>query len=159
MGHDDLFGKTFDQQLKATQCRIEGRDISPNRRIPGEIVFEPAGRGVRVTARDAEHRVLWGYIGSKETVRQVHCLVAVYEALQSLLAEELAKRGLFNPEAEPDPMVAAEEAFEALGDTVKRLRESLEVKKVTEATRERARFIARLISDADRQITLEARGL
>lgn len=156
---DDLFGKTFDQQLKATQGRIERRDISPNRRIPGEIVFEPAGSGVRVTARDAEHRVLWGYIGSRETVRQVHCLVAVYDTLQGFLAEELAKRGLFSPEVETDPVAAAALALERLEETIKRLQESLRVKKVTEATRERARSIARVIADTERQMTLETRGL
>ena len=154
MAHDkDLFGKTFDQQLQAAGGQISEQDISPNRRVPGEIVFEPAGSGVRVTARDAQHRVLWGYVGSKETVRNVHCLVAIYDTLQGLLAEELEKRGLSGPEAE-DPMTAASGALDRMEQTLKRLRESLAVRKVSEATLERARSIARTVADADQQIAL-----
>jgi hypothetical protein len=69
----DLFGKTFDQQLQVAGDEIAERDISPNRRIPGEVVFEPVMNGVRVTARDSEHRVLWGFIGSKDMISQIHC--------------------------------------------------------------------------------------
>lgn len=159
MAHDqDLFGKTFDQQLQAAGKNIGKRDISPNRRVPGEIVFEPLGTGIRVTARDAQHRVLWGYIGAKETVKQVHCLVAVYETLQELLAEELEKRGFYRPDT-PDPMIAARSALDRLEQTAQWLRGSLDVKKVSDATAERAKTIARIISDADRQISLEAASL
>lgn len=151
----DLFGKTFDQQLKVAGNDIAQRDISPNRRVAGEIVFEPLGSGVRVTARDADHRVLWGYVGAKETVEQTHCLVAVYDSLQAMLAKELAKGGLFAEETE-DPIRAAQTALDTIEKTAKWLRDSLDVKKVSEATSERARSIARIVSDADRQITLEA---
>lgn len=151
----DLFGKNFDQQLEVAGKDIARRDIAPNRRVPGEIVFEPMGSGVRVTARDAEHRVLWGYVASKGTVRQIHCLVAVYDTLQELVAEELEKRGLFSAESE-DPIVAAHSALGRLEKTAKWLRDSIEVKKVSDATLERARTIARIVSDADRQIALEA---
>lgn len=158
MREQDLFGKTFDQQLDATGGQIEGRDIAPNRCIPGEIVFEPMGSGVRVTARDAEHRVLWGYVGSKETVRQIHCLVATYDTLQNLVAEELKKRGLFASESS-DPMESANCAFDSIETTIKWLRDGLKVKKVSDATSERARAIARIISDANRQMSLEASTL
>jgi len=154
----DLFGKTFDQQLDATEGRIEGRDIAPNRRVPGEIVFEPMGSGVRVTARDAEHRVLWGYVGSKETVRQIHCLVATYDTLQNLIADELQKRDLFVPES-AEPMETASRALDSLETTIRWLRDSLDVKKISDATTERARVIAQIISDANRQISLEASAL
>jgi hypothetical protein len=152
---EDLFEKTFDQQLQEAGNDIATRDISPNRRVPGEIVFEPMGSGVRVTARDEQHRVLWGYVGAKETVRQIHCLVAIYDTLQDLLAEELKKRGLFSAESKK-PMVAAADALDRLDATVKLLRNSLTVKTVTDATLERARTIAQIVSDANRQITLEA---
>jgi hypothetical protein len=154
----DLFGKTFDQQLGIAGTDIGVRDISPNRRIPGEIVFEPLGTGVRVTARDADHRVLWGYVGAKETVKQIHCLVAVYDSLQNILAEELQKNGLITTETE-DPIRAAQVALDGIEKTAKWLRESLDVKKISEATTERARTIARIVADADRQITLEAETL
>jgi len=154
----DLFGKTFDQQLGIAGTAIGVRDISPNRRIPGEIVFEPLGTGVRVTARDADHRVLWGYVGAKETVKQIHCLVAVYDSLQNMLAEELQKSGLMTTETE-DPIRAAQVALDRIEKTAKWLRDSLDVKKISEATTERARTIARIVADADRQITLEAETL
>ena len=154
----DLYGMTFDQQVHATGGGIEDHDIVPNRRIPGEIVFEPMGSGVRVTARDADHRVLWGYVGSKETVSQIHCLVATYDTLQKLVGEELKKRGSFVSESE-DPIGAAQRAIDSLEKTVKWLRDGLEVKKVSDATLERARTIARIASDADRQITLETTAL
>lgn len=157
----DLGGKTFDQQVEATGGRIQGKDIAPNRCIPGEVVFESMGNGVRVTARDAEHRVLWGYVGAKETVGQIHCLVATYPALQELLVEELEKRDLLVPEKkkEEDPVEAAQRALDTLQDTVKWLRASLEVKKVSDATLERAREIERIASGAERQILLEANAL
>jgi hypothetical protein len=154
----DLFGMTFDQQLHATEGRIEDLDISPNRCIPGEIVFEPMGAGVRVTARDSEHRILWGYVGSKETVRQIHCLVATYDTLQNLIGEELGKRGLFVSERQ-DPIEAAQRSLDSLEKTLKSLRDSLKVKKVSDATLERARTIERIVSDADRQISLEVSTL
>ena len=152
---NDLFGMTFEQQINATGGAIDGKEITPNRRIVGEIVLEPMGSGVRVTARDGEHRLLWGYVGSKETVRQIHCLVATYETLQNLIAGELEKRGLLKGDSE-EPMLAAERALCELENTVKWLRDSLAVKKVSDATRERARMLARVVSDADRQISLEA---
>jgi hypothetical protein len=55
----DLFGKTFDQQLTATGGNILASDIAPNRRIPAEIVFEPMGARIQVTAYDAENRILF----------------------------------------------------------------------------------------------------
>jgi hypothetical protein len=154
----ELSGKTFDQQVEIAGKDITTRDISPNRRMDAEIVFEPMMTGVRVTARDAEHRVLWGYVGSKGTVRQIHCLVAVYDTLQDLLAEELERFKFPRPEA-GNPIATAQAALDRLGETVKWLRDSLDVKKPSDATAERARAIARMVSDANRQITLEAETL
>jgi hypothetical protein len=159
MSQGDLFGKTFDQQLHIAGDAIADEDISPNRRIPGEVVFEPMGNGVRVTARDDQHRVLWGYVGSKETVSQIHCLVATYDTLQGLIAEELEKRGLFTPDEHEDPVGQAQTAIDRLEATVKWLRASLDVKKVSDATLERAKAISRIASDADRQISLDATSL
>ncbi len=156
----DLFGKTFDQQLKIAGSEIVMRGIAPNRRIPGEIVFEPLyPSGVRVTARDEEHRVLWGYVGAKGTVKQIHCLVAdLRHTASNSLAVELQKLGMYCPEAK-DPVAAATAALDAIEDTVKWLRNSLEVQDVSEATLERARSITQIVSDANRQITLEANSL
>lgn len=159
MGQEDLLGRTFDQQVGIAGDEVTTADISPNRRIPGEIVFEPMGSGVRVTARDEQHRVLWGYVGSKETVKQIHCLVATYDTLQGLVGEELEKRGLTVADDQQDPMAGAERALRRLEATAKWLRKSLDVKRVGEATVKRAKSIARIASDADRQITLDASSL
>lgn len=196
----DLSGKTFDQQLAFSWETILARDITPNRRIPaeivfepmgariqvtaydaenrilfqrddrkteenatarriqGEVIFEPIGNGVRVTARDESHKVLWGYVGSKETVKQIHCLVATYDTLQDLIAEELEKRGQLVPEAN-DPIEAAKEAIASLEETVQWLKAGLEVKKTSDATLQRARGIARMARDANRQLQLEGGAL
>ncbi len=151
----DLSGKTFDQQVHFTGDEIADRDISPNRRIPSEIVFEPVFNGVRVTARDSQHRLLWGFIASKDMISQIHCPVAVYETLQELIGEELDKRGLPKRKTE-DPMQAAQRAVDALQDTLNNLKASITVKKVSDATLERAEAIARIASDVDSMICLEA---
>ena len=155
MAHDpSLFGKTFDQQVEVAGDTIADRDISPNRRIPGEIVFEPLLNGVRVTARDKDHKVLWGFIGSMGMIKQIHCPVAVYETLQALLSEELKKHGLPTSE-EVDPMQGAKQALSGLRDTIDKLRDGITVKKVSKATMERAKAIGRIANDANRMICLE----
>ncbi|MCK4658210.1 MAG: hypothetical protein KAV82_01695 [Phycisphaerae bacterium] len=155
MPHDpDLFGKTFDQQLEVAGDTIADRDISPNRRIPGEIVFEPLLNGVRVTARDEDHKVLWGFIGSKGMIKQIHCPIAVYETLQALLSEELEKHGLPTSE-EVDPIQAAKQALSGLQDTIDKLGGAITVKNVSKATIERAKAIGRVVNDANRMICLE----
>ena len=154
----DLFGKTFDQQLKATGNDIENRDITPNRLVPGEVTFEPVLNGVLVTARDAEHRPLWRFVGSKGMLQHIHCPVAVCDALRDLIGEELEKHGLPKQDAE-DPMAAAQTALDKLQETLSTLKGSLDVKKVSDATLERAKVIARITNDADRMICLESASL
>jgi len=153
-----LIGKTFDQQFELVGDSVVSQDISPNRRIPAEIVFEPMGTGVRVTARDAEHALLWGYIGSEGALKHIHCLVAVYDRLQELLAEELRKRGVMKSDA-GEAVSSSVDAIDELQATVDWLKEGLQVKKISDATLERARTIARIVSDANRQILLEAATL
>jgi len=150
----DRFGKTFDQQLLVAGDQIEKKDLRPNRRIASEVVLEPVLNGVRVTARDSEHRVLWGFIGSKEMISQIHCPVAVYETLQKLLGEELEKHGLPQRE-DADPLRAANHALDALQGTLDNMKAAITVKKVSDATQERAMAIARIARDADRMICLE----
>lgn len=152
------YRKTFDQQLQLMGDDVVNQDVWPNRRIAGEIVFEPLGNGVRVTARDEAHRVLWGFVSSKETLNQAHCLVGVYDTFRNLIAEELQTRGLATP-AEVDPIKEAETAIARLENTIDSLKKSIQVKKVSEATIERARAVARIASEADQQITLFAANL
>ena len=151
---ENLFGKSFDQQSQETNGAIDDQDISPNRRVHGEMVFEPVSNGVRVTARDTEHRLLWGFIGSKDIVGQVHCHVAVYDTFHTLLAEELGKHNLPKQTA-ADPMQVAQSALDALQNTMDDLKASITVRKVSDATLERASAVARIASDAARMITLQ----
>jgi len=152
----NLFGKTFDQQVVATSGSIDGKNISPNQLIAGSIVLEPLGSGIRVTARDSDHQVLWGFIASTETVSesQTHCAVATYDTLKRLIADALGRPELL-PALGGDPMIAAEEAIVSLEKSANQLRASIAVKVVTEATNERARNIARIVRDAERQISIE----
>ena len=151
-----LFGKTYDQQLDIVGEDITKVDIAPNRRVAGEMVFEPMGNGVRVTARDESHRLLWGFVGSKGMLEQHPCPVAMYDTLRGLISEELEKRGLPAPQ-QGDPLAEATRAVARLEATVKWLKDSIQAKKVSKATEERARSIARIALDADRQINLDAR--
>lgn len=151
----ELNGKTYDQQLKLANGETSSCHFLPNTRVSCEIVLEPVATGIRVTARDAQHRILWGYVGAEEKLKQTHCLVAVYDTLQKLLGLQLEKGG-FCKRQETDPISEALSALDSLDKTVKWIRDSLDVKKVSDATAERARTIAQIISDADQQITLEA---
>ena len=153
-----LYPKTFDQLLQTAGADIVNKDIAPHRRVPGEIIFEPLGNGVRVTARNDAHRVLWGFVSSKETLSQPHVLVGVYDSFRALIAEELKKKGL-SATSEGDPVKEADAALTKLEATVAALRKSIQVKKVSDATLERARAIARIASQADDEINLLAADL
>ncbi len=151
--------RTFEQQLDLLGESILTNDISPNKRIPGEIIFEPLGAGVRVTARDNKHRLLWGYVASAQMLDQIHCLVAVYDTLQELVRNEIVETSPLASDNKEDPIVVANATLSRIEDTIAKLRESLRVKKVSDATRQRARVIARVLSDADRSISLATADL
>lgn len=154
----NLFGKTFDQQVHISGGNLDGADIRPNTCIPGEIVLEPLPPGIRITARDADHRTLWGFVASKGMLEQVHCLVAVYDTLQTRIGHELRKQGLPAPERE-DAVECAKRALDDLEETVRQLRESITVKKVSEATLRRAEVIRGATVDARRMIELTLKAL
>ena len=151
----DLSGKTFDQQLELIGNEVGNSDLSPNVLIPGEIVLEPMGRGVRVTARDGNHRILWGFTASKDMLNQPHCPVAIYSLLQELLARELKRYDLPYSKDEKT-MEDAERAIAALQAGVDSLKASIKVKKVSAQTRERAYAIACIAKDANRTLSLES---
>jgi len=153
----DLFD-TFDQAVRQQPGTLKDEDLLPNLRIQGEVVLEPVMKGIRVTARDADHALLWGFIGSREILGQPHCPVAIYDTLLRLLEEELDKQA--PPESPPEDRVGiAQDAVISLIKSAKRLQNSLAVKKVSPATQERAEVIARVASDALRMIELETSSL
>ena len=150
-----LFDKTFDQQREIVGNKaITTVNISPNRLVAAEIVFEPLLGGVRVTARDANHHMLWGFVGSKSMMTQQHTPVAVYDRLRKLLDEELTKHKL-EVTPTPEAIESAKAAIKGLQDTLCRLQEAITVKKPSPATYERAEAIGRTIRDVSRQIDLE----
>jgi len=151
----DLFGKTFDQQLEATGGKLSDKDIRPNVQIQSELVLEPVSNGIRVTARDENHRMLWGFIASQGMLAQSHCPVAIYDTLQELLSAELRKHVLPTQD-DQEPISSAKIALDELAKTIQNLRESITVKKESEATRQRAQNIKRLANDAIRSIKLES---
>ena len=154
--NSDFSAKTFDQLVASTDGDISEQRVSPHRLVRGEIVFERLGNGVRVTARDEQHRVLWGYVASKETVTQVHCLVAMYSLMQEITSEELAKHGLYAQiPSKTDEVAHALTSLTDLEGNIKRLRESLNVKKVSSATIARAKVVSRLVSDFGNQLANE----
>lgn len=152
--NNELFGKTFDQQVNIAGNEIDKRDISPNRCIKGEIVFEPVFNGVRVTARDEHHKLLWGFIGSRETLNNVHNTMAAYTRLQEYLGEELKKSNL-GASSNPDPMSAADTALSKLENAVKELRHTLQVKKISDATLKRANMVTQIANDATSNIAMD----
>lgn len=143
----DLFGKTFDQQLLATGGRIQGKDLTPNKIVPGSVVLEPLPTGIRVTARDDAHHVLWGFVASRDMLKETHCPVAVYERLREILNEQFEVLGQPTLD-QPDPVKAAEERLDLIGKQCESLRSLLKVKKASEATRNRAVTIASASMDA-----------
>lgn len=157
---DDLFAKKTDMRGETTKKPdgVCADSMAQRRRIKAEVVFEPVNAGVRVTARDSDQRLLWGYIGSKETTNQKHCTVAIYETLQALLVDELKKCQLMDSKSK-DPTATALAALDQLEKTTRWLRGSLTVKKTTEASLERASLIAGIAADADLQIRHATEGL
>jgi len=149
--------RTFDQHLANAGGSIDNVDIAPNVLVPAEVVLEPVFNGLRVTGRDQEHRLLWGFIATQETLSQKHSSIALGKALKDLLSRRLNSPAP-HPNAE-DAMSAAEDAIAELEATLKSLRQSLDVKKVKEATRDRASKIAQLVSDAHQLIELSAAPL
>ena len=155
---NELSGKSYDQQLDLIGEDVVKADIAPNRRVPGETVFEPMGNGVRVTARDESHRNLWGFVASKAMLEQAHCLVGVYDPLSRLIKEELQRHHLSAP-ADADPIATARRNIDQLEQALRWLRGSLDVKEQKAATVARARSVAMITGEALRQINLDSEGL
>lgn len=129
-------------------------DIAPNRRISGEVIFEPLGAGIRVTGRTEKHEVLWGMVCSKGMLEQRYCTVAVYGALQGEVEKALEAEGL--PVTEHgDAITAAFAALDKMESFVVAARKKITVKKVSPETKSRANAIAKAVSDAYKMMIME----
>jgi hypothetical protein len=124
------------------------------RRVPGQLVIEPLGEGVRVSARDSDESLLWGMVCTKLMLQQSHGSVALYDHLRDLISDDLSRMGKEVP-ATHDVVDAALDALARLEEVVAAARKNISVKKVTPETRERAQRILRTYGDAYQMITTE----
>src|SRR5258706_5091978 len=68
--------------------------------VSARILFEPLTTGVRCAAVDEKGKTLWGYVAGKETIRERHQLVAIYDKLTELIKERLVPYGKANAKSE-----------------------------------------------------------
>lgn len=145
--------RSFDQLLDDNGGSLP-TDQGPHKRLPGSVVLEPLGKGIRVTGRDETHGVLWGFVASKAMLDQPHASIAIYNLLRDHINPFLEKMSL--PTARPENvMEAAHASLTDMEHLIGQLRKNITVKKVSPQTLERAEAIHRALSDAARMILQE----
>jgi len=82
----DLFGMTFEQQVNEASGQRELGDISPNRRIPAEISFEPVGTKIQVTAYGADNEIIF-----RQTVKKTGINIEPSRVKGEVIFEPLEK--------------------------------------------------------------------
>jgi hypothetical protein len=145
--------RTFDQLVDDNGGDMPA-DHEPHRRLPGSVVLEPLGKGIRVTGRDEKHGVLWGFVASKGMLDQPHASIAIYNLLRDQLNPFLESMGL--PSSRPENVMdAAHAALADMEHLIKQLRDNITVKKASSQTLERAEAIHRAMTDAARMVLQE----
>jgi hypothetical protein len=145
--------RTFDQLLDDNGGALP-KDHGPHKRLPGSVVLEPLGKGIRVTGRVDNHGVLWGFVASKGMLDQPHASIAIYNLLRDHLNPFLESMGL--PASRPDNVMdAAHAALADMEHLITQLRENITVKKASPQTLDRAVAIHRALTDATRMILQE----
>lgn len=145
--------RTFDQLMEDNGGELPG-DHGPHKKLPGSVVLEPLGKGIRVTGRDERHGVLWGFVASKGMLDQPHASIAIYNLLRDHINPLLEGMGL--PSSRSDNVMdAARAALADMEHLIKQLRENISVKKAGPQTLERAEAIHRAITDATRMVLQE----
>jgi len=146
--------RTFDQLLaeKTVDPLASPEHFAPHKVIESRLVFEPMSDQdrVRVTARAADFRVLWGVVASKGMLTQHPVPVAFYEALKELTHENLPKGNVGDLSGTLVDDSLGEAA--ALIHRINELTEKLRVKKVSDATRKRALLFSSAFRDARKLI-------
>lgn len=146
--------RTFDQLVDDSGGTLPA-DHGPHRKLPGSIVLEPLGKGIRVTGRDEKHGVLWGFVASKGMLDQPHASIAIYNLLRDHLNPFLESMGV--PASRPENVMdAAHAALADMEHLIKQLRDNITVKKASPQTLERAECIHRAMTDAARMVLQEA---
>jgi hypothetical protein len=142
--------RTFDQLVDDNGGALPA-DHGPHRRLPGSVVLEPLGKGIRVTGRDDKHGVLWGFVASKGMLDQPHASIAIYNLLRDHLNPFLESMGL--PSSRPENVMdAAHAALADMEHLIKQLRDNITVKKASPQTLERAEAVYRAMTDAARMV-------
>ena len=145
--------RTFDQLLN-DNGGAPPEDHGSHKILPGSVVLERLGKGIRVTGRDEKHGVLWGFVASKAMLDQSHASIAIYNLLRDHLNPFLESMGLAS--SCPDNVVdAAHAALADMEHLIKQLRENITVKKASPQTLERAEAVHRAMTDAARMILQE----
>jgi hypothetical protein len=145
--------RTFDQLVDDNRGALPA-DHGPHRRLPGSVVLEPRGKGIRVTGRDEKHGVLWGFVASKGMLDQPHASIAMYAELRQEVEKALAAQGLPVTDRE-DEVASAVAAIEKMQAFLAAARKKITVKKISSQTKTRAAAIEKAVSDAHQMTTLE----
>jgi hypothetical protein len=157
MSKRDLTQKTFDDILADSKCAAgDSPERSPSKpmKVPGLVVLERLGNGIRVSAQDHQENVLWGFVATKVMLEQPHGTIALYARLREIINEALTAEGLEAVHT-LDALAAATAALTELQRVTSLLHQSIQVKKASEVTRRRAAAILRVVSDAIKMIEQE----
>lgn len=125
------------------------KSMKPNAKvIDGKIAFEPLYGGIRVTARDASNKTLWGFVASSRMIQQYHCPVGIHTTLKELVGAELKAQDLsFNDDTKQVELAkkAIQEMQKKLDDCMK----TITPENISKATIKNAQVIYKAIHDAN----------
>lgn len=122
--------------------------------VGGLIVTEPLGNGIRVTARDHDERLLWGYIAGQLSLDSPHVLVATYDALRKHVIRGLPHYVDSTAVGAP----ATKQCLDAIGSItamLEKVRDRLSPKNVSDKTEKRAAECLPALRDIMTLITFE----
>ncbi len=122
--------------------------------VLGEVILEPVHAGIRVTARDQQHHILWGYVASDDTLSHIHTEVATYSTLREIIKDELEKLAL-HTKSTTDPFIDAQRAIIDLRELLNKLDDCVNVSTREDTAAHRASRIKRIADDAKRMLEEE----
>ena len=142
---------------------IDGaQGLSRVRAYPSSLHLELLGdRGIRLTARDGEGAILWGFIvnpamlGPDGRLKDTLHVVAVYEALARRVREWMEERdagGALPRKATP---VMITDRIDVLIQRLERVKKAVSSKKATEATMNRVDDVVSAIQDCEARLDQE----
>lgn len=145
--------RMFDQMVEDNNDKVPA-DIRPNKRILGEVIFEPLASGIRISGRGEKHELLWGMVCTKLMLDQPHASIAIYEELRKRVRDALAEENFAVPET-TNTVESALKAIDRLEALLAAARKKITVKKVSAQTKSRATAIYNALHDAYQLLSLE----